>query len=164
MHTGIVHPSGPSNHFWINFGSVWARYTASGGAVKRLVTITWVSPSVFSVILLIAFLLSCVFPSPPEFRPAGRSLSQGLFAAFRAIGPSLQYPLLLADEGASYPRLGERLVPHLRAPSGAGRWQAASFRTALPIHGRWPPPWPGAQESPGASGRPKRRKQHRDSA
>src|SRR5580692_1629698 len=90
MQTGIVQPSGPSNHFWINFGSVWARYTASGGAVKRLVTITWVSPSVFSVILLIAFLLACVFPSPPKLRPAGRSLSQGLFAALRAIGPPLQ--------------------------------------------------------------------------
>src|SRR5260370_15268510 len=132
MHTGIVHPSGPSNHFWINFGLVWARYTASGGAAKRLVTITWVSPSVFSVILLIAFSLSCVFPWP-ELRPAGRSLSPGLFAALRAIGPSLQYPLLRADEGASYPRLGERLVPHLRSPSGAGRLRAASSRTALPI-------------------------------
>src|SRR6202167_5875208 len=116
MHTGIVHPSGPSNHFWINFGSVWARYTASGGAVKRLVTITWVSPSHFSVTLLIAFLLSCVFPSPPELRPGGRSLAQGLFAALRAIGPSLQYPLLRADDGASYARLGERVVPRLLAP------------------------------------------------
>src|ERR1700676_311932 len=77
---------------------------------------------------------SCVFASPPELRPAGRSSSQGLFAALRAIGPSLQYPLLRADEGASYPRLGERLVPHLRAPSGAGRLRVASSRTALPIH------------------------------
>src|SRR5271170_3898027 len=134
MHTGMVQPSGPSNHFWINFGSVWARYTASGGAVKRLVTITWVSPSVFSVSLLIVFSLSPVVPWWPERGPAGRSLSQGLFAALRAIGPSLQYPLLRADEGASYPRLGERLVPHLRAPSGAGRLRVASSRTALPIH------------------------------
>src|ERR1700728_3992618 len=134
MQTGIVQPSGPSNHFWINFGSVWARYTASGGAAKRLVTITWVSASVFSVILLIAFSLSCVFPSRPELRPAARSLSPGLFAALRAIGPSLQCPLLRADEGASYPRLGEQLVPHLRAPSGGWRLRVASSRTARPIH------------------------------
>src|ERR1700691_5922035 len=141
MQTGIVQPSGPSNHFWINFGSVWARYTASGGAVKRLVTITWVSPSVFSVILLIAFLLSCAFPSPPALRAAGRSWPQVLFAPCRAIGRSLQYPLLRADEGASYPRLGERLVPRLRAPSGAGKSRVASSRTALPIHSRLPPLW-----------------------
>jgi hypothetical protein len=37
MQTGIVEPPGPRNHFWINFGSVCARYTASGGAAKRLV-------------------------------------------------------------------------------------------------------------------------------
>src|SRR6201987_5345904 len=111
MQTRIVQPSGPSNHFWINFGSVWARYTASGGAVKRLVTITWVSPAVFSVILLIAFPLSCLFPSPPELRPAGHSLFRGLFAALRAIGPSLQYPLLRAERGRS--------VPPTRATSSA---------------------------------------------
>src|SRR5271163_956692 len=151
MQTGIVQPSGPSSHFWINFGSVWARYRASGGAVKRLATITWVSPSVFSVILFIAFPLSCVCPSPPELRPAGRSLSQGLCAALRAIGPSLQYLLLRADEGASYPRLGERLVPHLRAPSGAGRLRVASSRTAPPIDSRWPPPEQDGRESRGAS-------------
>src|SRR5204863_9321357 len=46
-------PSGPSSHFWISAGSVCARYTASGAAAKRLVTTTWRSPSVFSVILLI---------------------------------------------------------------------------------------------------------------
>src|ERR1700730_6224862 len=139
MHTGIVHPSGPSSHFWINFGSVWARYTASGGAVKCLVTITWGSPSIFSVILLIVFFVSCVFPSlvspsPPKLRRAGRSLSQGLFAALPAIGPSLQYPFSRDDEDASYPQLGERSVPHLRAPSGAARLRVVSSRTALPIH------------------------------
>src|ERR1700733_9954472 len=107
MHTGIVHPSGPSNHFWINFGSVWARYTASGGAVKRLVTISWVSPSLFSVILLIVFYLSCVFPYRPGLVPAGRSLLQGLFAALQATGPSLQYPHSRDGEDASYPRLVE---------------------------------------------------------
>src|SRR5216684_818591 len=57
MQTGIVQPSGPSSHFWISFGSVWARYTASGGAANRLVTTTWVLPSVFRVNLLIVFLL-----------------------------------------------------------------------------------------------------------
>src|SRR4029077_16035728 len=107
MHTGIVHPSGPSNHFWINFGSVWARYTASGGAAKRLVTTMWVSPSVFSVILLIVFFLSRVFPFRLELRPAGRSFSPGLFAASQAIGPSLQCPLPRDGGDASYPRLGE---------------------------------------------------------
>src|SRR5580700_10483059 len=139
MHTGIVHPSGPSSHFWINFGSVWARYTASGGAVKCLVTINWVSPSVFSVILLIVFFLSCVcsslvFPSPPELRRDGRSLSQGRFSALQAIGPSLQYPYSRDDEDASYPQPGERSVPHLRAPSGAARLRVVSSRMALPIH------------------------------
>src|ERR1700710_29805 len=104
MQTGIVQPSGPSNHFWINSGSVWARYTASGDALKRLVTITCVSPSVFSVILLIAFFLSCVFPSQPERRRAGRSLPQEVFAAWRTIGPSLQCPLSLAGGDASYRR------------------------------------------------------------
>src|SRR5580692_11491148 len=128
MQTGIAHPSGPSSHFWISFGSVWARYTASGAAAKCLVTITWVSPSVFSVILLIALFPSFVFPSRQELRPAGRSFSQGLFAAWPAIGPSLQYPLLPDDEGASYPRLGEQLVPHLRAPSDVGRLRVVSSR------------------------------------
>src|SRR5260370_39137421 len=57
MQTGIVQPSGPSSHFWISFGSVWARYTASGGAANRLVATTWGLPSVFIVNLLIVFLL-----------------------------------------------------------------------------------------------------------
>src|SRR5258708_10596645 len=100
----------------------------------RLFPLSWVSSSFFSVILSFTFLLSCVFPSPPELRPAGRSLSQGLFAALPAIGPSLQYPLLPADECASYPRLDARLVPHLRAPSGARRMRVATSRTTLPIH------------------------------
>src|SRR5438128_3262716 len=56
MQTGIVQPSGPSSHFWISAGSVCARYTASGGATKRLVTTTWRSPSVFNVNLLMGHL------------------------------------------------------------------------------------------------------------
>src|SRR6266436_777428 len=108
MHTGIVQPSGPSIHFWTSFGSVWARYTASGGAAKRLVTTTWVSPSVCSVILLIVFLLFSVFPCWREPRPAGHSFSPAPFAAWPAIGPLLRHPLLRADEGASYhPRDGQ---------------------------------------------------------
>src|SRR5271157_2610789 len=106
MQTGIVQPSGPSNHFCTNSGSVWARYTASGGAAKRLVTTTCVSPSVFSVNLLIVFLL--FFSSVPcwsEPRPAGRNFSPALFAALPAIGPSLQYQLLRDGGGASYRRL-----------------------------------------------------------
>lgn len=43
----MLQPSGPSIHFWMSEGSVWARYTASGEAAKRRVTTTCVSPSVF---------------------------------------------------------------------------------------------------------------------
>src|SRR5580698_3552698 len=133
MQTGIVQPSGPSNHFWIIFGSVWARYTASGGAAKRLVTIMSVSPSVFSVILVIGFLLSLLlffqpsffsslfFPFRRERRRAGRSFSPVLFAACQAIDPSLLCPPLRDDAGASPRQLGERSIPHLRALSSAGR-------------------------------------------
>src|SRR5437588_3978936 len=163
MQTGIVQPSGPSNHFWINFGSVCARYTASGGAAKRLVTTTCVSPSVFSVILLIAFPLFCASPSWPEPRPAGRSFSRALFAAFEAIGPSLQYRPLRDDEGASCPRLDEQRVPHLRAPCDVGRLPVASSQTAPPAPSLWPRPWRDARESPDASGRPRRRRRHPDS-
>src|SRR5882724_10640676 len=111
MQTGIVQPSGPSIHFWTKLGSMWARYTASGGAAKRLVTTRCVSPSVFSVSLLIVSLLFCLVPFfrlvPwwPEPRPAGRSFSAGLCAAWRAIGPSLQYRSLRDDEDVSCPRL-----------------------------------------------------------
>src|SRR5437868_3198559 len=56
MQTGIVQPSGPSSHFCTSAGSVCARYTASGAAAKRRVTTTWVSPSVFSVNLLMIYL------------------------------------------------------------------------------------------------------------
>src|SRR5271154_140392 len=94
MQTGIVHPSGPSSHFCINSGSVCARYTASGGAAKRLVTITCLSPSVVNVILLIAFFLSSVCRYRPELHPACRSSSQVQCVAFQATDPSLRYPLL----------------------------------------------------------------------
>src|ERR1700740_2403545 len=106
MQTGIVQPSGPSNHFWINFGSVWARYTASGDAAKRLVTTTWVSPSVLRVILLIAFLLFSLAPWRPELDPTGRSFFADLFAASPAIGPWLQCRPSPGGEGASCPPLG----------------------------------------------------------
>ncbi len=90
--------------------------------MKRLVTITWVSPSVFSVIFLIAFLLSCVFPSPPELRPAGHSLPQGLFAALRSHWSIASIPAFCeADEGAVVPSTRRTIsLPQLRAPSGAG--------------------------------------------
>src|SRR5947209_4066706 len=100
MQTGIVHPSGPSSHFCTNFGSVCARYTASGGAAKCLVTTTCVSPSVFSLSLLIVLLLFSVVPSWPEPGPAGCSFSRGLCAASRATGPWLQYRPSRADEDA----------------------------------------------------------------
>src|ERR1700683_690485 len=80
------------------------------------------------------FFSSLVFPSPPELRRGGCSLSPGRFAAWQAIGPSLQYPYSRDDEDASCPQLGERSVLHLRAPSGAARLRVVSSRTALPIH------------------------------
>src|SRR5258708_7706983 len=113
----MVQPSGPSNHFWSNFGSVWARYTISGGATKRLVTTTCVSPSVFSVNLLIVFLFFSVVPWWPEPRLACRSFSPALFEALQAIGPSLRYHPLRCDEDASCPRHDEQQVPRFRAPS-----------------------------------------------
>src|ERR1700734_3047115 len=102
MQTGIVQPSGPSSHFWISFGSVWARYTASGGAANRLVTTMWVLPSVFRVNLLIVFLLflSSVVPCWREPCPVGRSSYPALFARLRATGPLPQYRPLRDDEGA----------------------------------------------------------------
>src|SRR5580700_5188129 len=118
MQTGMVQPSGPSNHCWSNFGSVWARYTASGGAAKRLVTTTYVSPSVVSVNLFIVFLLVPVVPCGPEPRRAGRSFSRALSAAWQAIGPWPRFRLLQGDVVAWYPRHAEPQVPHLRAPSG----------------------------------------------
>src|SRR5208282_6757466 len=51
--------------FWTRFGSVCARYTASGEAAKRLVTFRCVSPSVFSVNLLLVLLLLCLSPCWP---------------------------------------------------------------------------------------------------
>src|SRR5579872_1719224 len=129
MQTGIVQPSGPSSHFWISFGSVWARYTASGGAVNRLVTMMWVSPSIFSVSLLIAFLLflSSEAPWRPEHRPDGRSSCPKLCAAWPAIDPSLPDRPWQAGGGASYPRHGGRRDRRLRALSGAAKPQVASF-------------------------------------
>src|SRR5215475_5583219 len=108
MQTGMVQPSGPSIHFWTIFGSVWARYTASGGAAKRLVTITWVSPSVFSVSLLIEFLPSYVVSWRPELHPAGRSFSPWLCAAWPATGPWRQSQPWPDDEGAWRRRRDER--------------------------------------------------------
>src|ERR1700726_1409314 len=101
MQTGIVQPSGPSNHCWTNVGSVCARYTASGGAAKRLVTTTCVSPSVLRVILLIVFLLFCLIPWRLELDPTGRSFFPGLFAASQAISPSLPRRPSRAGGGAS---------------------------------------------------------------
>src|SRR5580704_13598879 len=132
-HTGMVQPSGPSNHFWSSFGSVCARYTASGGAAKRRVTTTCVSPSVFSVILLIVFLLFS-FPSRPTLRPTGRNFSPELCGAWQATGPWLQYRRLRDAEAASRLPRGGRSVPHPQAPSGAARLLAASSRTASLIH------------------------------
>src|SRR5580700_9976479 len=108
MQTGMLQPSGPSSHFWINFGSVWARYTASGGAAKRLVTIRCLSPSVLNVILLITFLLISVFRFRPGLHPACRSSSPVRCAALPTTGASLQYRSLRDGEGVSCLRFGER--------------------------------------------------------
>src|SRR5580693_5596707 len=94
---------GPTSHFWISFGSVWARYTASGGAANRRVTTTWVSPSVLRVnLLLIVLLLSLhsAFPYEPELRRAGRSCSPRHPAAWQAIGPAHRYRLSPANADA----------------------------------------------------------------
>src|ERR1700722_3186768 len=85
MHAGIVQPSGPSNHFWISFGSVWARYTASGGAANRRITTTCVSPSVFSVNLLIVFLLFCL-----RLFQAGQNLVQPVVVLFQCFSQHCQ--------------------------------------------------------------------------
>src|SRR5712672_805049 len=163
MQTGIVQPSGPSIHFCSSFGSVWARYTASGGAAKRLVTTTWVSPSVCSVILLIVFLLFSVFPRWREPRPAGHSFSPAPFAAWPAIGPLLRRRLWRVDEGASYHRRDAQQVLRLRAPSSVERLPVASSQRARPAPLRSLLLWRDGQELRAALDRPRRRRRHRDS-
>src|SRR5580658_2473935 len=161
MQTGIVQPSGPSSHFWISFGSVWARYTASGGAANRLVTTTWVLPSVFRVKLLIVFLLFLslvvpwVVPCRREPGPAGRSSSPALFAILRATGPLPQRRPLRDDEGASCHPRDVPLVLRLRAPSGVGRLPAAISRRAWRAPSQSFRPWRDGQGLPGALDRPK---------
>src|SRR6266850_2425887 len=98
MQIGIVHPSGPSIHFWISFGSVCARYTASGGAANRLVTTTYLSPSVLSVILAIVFSLLSLVSSPQGRRPACRSFSPKPPATCQATGRSPQHRPLPVGE------------------------------------------------------------------
>src|SRR6267378_4085156 len=171
MQTGIVQPSGPSSHFWISFGSVWARYTASGGAANRLVTTTWVLPSVFRVNLRIVFLLffylhlflSSVVRCRRERHPAGRSSSPALFATLPATGPLLQCRPLRDDEGAScHPRDVQQFL-RFRAPSGVGRLLVASSRRAWPVPSQSLRPWRGVQGLPDALDRPKQKRRHRDS-
>src|SRR5215470_16451760 len=110
MQTGMVQPSGPRHHFWISFGSVCARYTASGGAAKRLVTTMYRSPSVFSVSLLVLLVVVfIVFPfyllisCRKEFRPVFRSFLPGLFAAWPAIDRSPPCRFLPDGTGALRP-------------------------------------------------------------
>src|SRR5216683_4351618 len=165
MQTGIVQPSGPSSHFWISFGSVWARYTASGGAANRRVTTTWVLPSVFRVNLLIVFLLflSSVVPCRREPRPAGRSSSPVLFATLRATGPLLQcQPLRDVEDASCHPRDMQQVL-RPRAPSGVGRLPVASSRRAWLVPSQSLRPWRDVQELPDALDRPKQKRRHRDS-
>src|ERR1700722_7658409 len=140
MHAGIVQPSGPSSHFWISFGSVWARYTASGGAANRLVTTMGMSPSVLIVILegvllgivlvVFCFYLFCVGPTPPGRRRGGHSFSRELFAAWQATGllPRCR-PWPTCGDAGFHPR-GERSIRHLRGLSGVERFRVESSRTA----------------------------------
>src|ERR1700690_2578672 len=172
MQTGIVQPSGPSTHFWFSFGSVWARYTASGGAANRLVTSTWVLPSVFRVNLLIVFLLflssfylrSLVVPCRREPRPAGCSSSPALFATLRATGPLLQCRPLRDDEAASCHPPDQQQVLRLGAPSGVGRLPVASSRRAGLVPSQSLRPWRDVQGLPDVLDRPRRKRRHRDSA
>src|SRR5580698_2554413 len=90
MHTGMVQPSGPSIHFCTSFDPVCARYTASGGAVKRLVTTTHLSPSVLRVSLLIVSSFLWAVSYPPAGRQAGRSCLPTPCAASQAIDQSPQ--------------------------------------------------------------------------
>src|SRR5262249_40825962 len=108
MHTGIVQPSGPSIHCWMIFGSVWARYTAFGGAAKRRVTTTKLSPSVFKVILLIAVPFPFLVSYLPELCPAFRSFSPGRFAASPAIDRWFQSRAWRAGTDALCPRFDGR--------------------------------------------------------
>src|ERR1700693_1333253 len=163
MQMGIVQPSGPSIHLWTSFASVWARYTASGGAAKRLVTTMWVSPSVCRVILLIVFLLFSVFPSWRGHRSTGRSFSPAPFAALPAIGPLLRRRLWRVDEGASCHRRDARQILRLRAPSSVERLPVESSRRARLAPSRSLLPWRAGQELRAALDRPRLRKRHRDS-
>src|SRR5271155_5250856 len=147
MQTGMVQPSGPSSHFWISFGSVWARYTASGGAANRLFATTWVSPSAFRVNLLIVFLLflCSVVPCRREPRPDGRSFSPALFATSPATGPSLQRRPLRDAEGVSCHPRDVQQVLRLRAPSGVGRLPVASSQRAWLVPSQPLHPWRDVQ-------------------
>src|ERR1035438_8302896 len=166
MQTGIIQPSGPSSHFWISFGSVWARYTASGGAANRLVTTTWVLPSVFRVNLLIVFLLflSSIVPFRREPRPAGRSFSPTLFATRRATGPLLQCRPLRDDRGASCHPRDVQQVLRLRAPSDVERLPVWSSRRAWLVRSQLLRPWRDVQGLPDALDRPKQKRRRRDAA
>src|SRR5579872_5732910 len=113
MQTGIVQPSGPSNHVWISFGSVWARYTRCGAAAKRLVTITWVSPSVRNVIWLIVPVLSLAVgdSSWPARRLTARNWFPMPFAASQATHPWRRRPHGSDGEAALHRPRGEPRVP-----------------------------------------------------
>ena len=63
MHTGMVQPGGPSIHLTMIAGSMCARNTASGAALKRRVTTTNWSPSVTRVSLLMIHSFSFVWVS-----------------------------------------------------------------------------------------------------
>src|ERR1700730_6208949 len=106
MHSGIVQPSGPNIHFCISFGSVYDRYTDSGGAAKRLVTTTCLSPSVLRVSLLIVFSFLLAVSYQPAPRLGGRNCLSKLSAASRAIDRSLQHLPLRVGTVDSCPRLG----------------------------------------------------------
>src|SRR5215831_2022949 len=142
-----------------------ARYTASGGAANRLVTITCVSPSVFSVSRLIVVSFSSALGDPqwPALRPAARNLFPELFSTLRAIRPWRRHPRGPGGGAASRHQPDEQRAPHLPAPSDAEKWLADSCRRARLARSQSLRFGRAARESLDASDRPGRKRPSRGS-
>src|SRR5579862_3048032 len=120
----------------------------------------YLSPSVFSVILLIGIPLLWI-SSLPEAGRAGRNCTTGQYAAFPSIDRFLLVPDRRAGRGASRPPRGERSGLRFPKPAGGGKSPAATLRTVLPTPSRWSPPMPDGQGWPVEWGRRVRRKRNR---
>src|SRR5581483_3773611 len=123
MHTGMVQPSGPSIHCRTSSESVWAQYTAAGGALKRLVTTTYLSPSVFRLNLLISspLLFSSSDPWRPEPHRAARNFSPEPGAALSASDPLRRFLPSRGGADVWFPECDSRSDRRLRVPSSAGK-------------------------------------------